>query len=66
MALNKAGNLYGMSPYGGDYNGCGNHGIGCGLLYKLTQAGKNTVLHVFEGPDGTLPEGGLVVGVDGN
>jgi uncharacterized repeat protein (TIGR03803 family) len=65
LAIDKAGNLYGMSPYGGNYN-CGTDEIGCGLLYKLTQAGENTVLHVFTGTDGIDPEGGLVVDVDGN
>jgi uncharacterized repeat protein (TIGR03803 family) len=66
LAIDKAGILYGMSPYGGDFDHCGNNEIGCGLLYKLTQAGENTVLHVFEGPDGILPEGGLVVGRNGS
>jgi uncharacterized repeat protein (TIGR03803 family) len=63
LAIDKAGNLYGMSPYGGDFN-CGYQEIGCGSLYRLTQAGEITVLHTFTGQDGIDPEGGLVVDVD--
>src|ERR1700688_4886707 len=59
LALDAAGNLYGMSPYAGE-SGCGYNGLGCGSLYKLSQAGKLKVLHIFKGPDGTQPEGGLV------
>ncbi len=65
LTIDKAGNLYGMSPYGGDYN-CGYQEIGCGSLYRLTQAGQITVLHTFTGEDGIDPEGGLVVDVDGS
>jgi uncharacterized repeat protein (TIGR03803 family) len=65
LAIDGAGILYGMSPYEGDYN-CGYRNSSCGLLYKLTQAGENTVIHVFKGLDGIQPEGGLVVGVDGS
>lgn len=59
------GDLYGMSPYGGDYN-CGTDGFGCGTLFRLTQAGKLTVLHTFVGSDGIQPEGGLVQDAKGN
>jgi uncharacterized repeat protein (TIGR03803 family) len=65
LAIDKAGNLYGMSPYSGDYS-CGYEELGCGSLYRLTQAGKITVLHTFTGADGIDPEGGLVVDVDGS
>ena len=65
LAIAKDGILYGMSPYGGQEN-CGPQGLGCGLLYRLTQSGVNTVIHVFTGPDGTQPEGGLVVDSDGS
>lgn len=65
LAMDKAGNLYGMSPFGGDTN-CGTDELGCGLLYKLTQTGVNTVIHVFKGADGIDPEGGLVADIDGS
>jgi uncharacterized repeat protein (TIGR03803 family) len=54
-----------MSPYEGDFN-CGYRNSSCGLLYRLTQKGKNRVLHVFEGSDGIRPEGGLVVSANGD
>ena len=65
LVMDKKGNLYDTSPWGGD-TGCGYQGSGCGSMYKLTQAGKMTVLHIFNGPDGMNPEGGLVIGADGD
>jgi uncharacterized repeat protein (TIGR03803 family) len=65
LAIGKDGILYGMSPYDGQEN-CGYQGLGCGLLYKLTQSGVNTVIHVFKNSDGNQPEGGLVVDSDGS
>ena len=65
LALDAAGNLYGMSPYAGE-SGCGYDGLGCGSLYELTRARKLKVLHIFKGPDGTQPEGGLVRDAKGN
>ncbi len=38
--------LYGATLYGGG-NGCG--GAGCGVLYTLTTAGKESVLYAFQG-----------------
>jgi uncharacterized repeat protein (TIGR03803 family) len=65
LVLDAAGNLYGNSPYGGEFN-CGVLGLRCGTVYKVTQAGKFTVLHNFAGKDGTQPEGGLVRDAAGN
>jgi len=61
------GNLYGTTVHGGT-GGCG----GChggGVAFKLTAAGKLTVLHDFctgTCTDGTYPSAGLVQGTDGN
>ena len=50
--------LYGTTPVGG--KGCA--GKGCGIVFALTKAGKETVLHLFHGiPDGSYPMAELVV-----
>jgi uncharacterized repeat protein (TIGR03803 family) len=58
----SSGNLFGTTVYGGKVN---NHLCpdlyGCGLVFKLDQAGAETVLHKFVGsPNGYLPNGPLV------
>jgi uncharacterized repeat protein (TIGR03803 family) len=64
-ALLLAGNnLFGAAEFGGDPN-CGSN-IGCGVIYKLnTKTGKQTILHTFEGADGSKPAG-LVKDTSGN
>ena len=52
------GNFYGTTVYGGTND--------LGVVYKITPAGKITVLHTFAGPDGEYPLGILVQGPDGN
>jgi len=64
LALDAQGNIYGMSPYGGDLS-CGNGG-GCGTLFKLTPSGEFTVLHSFTEKEGRQPEGGVVFDAKGN
>jgi uncharacterized repeat protein (TIGR03803 family) len=63
VVLDKAGNLYGATAYGG--NGCG-----CGVIYKLRKQPsgrfKYTVLHTFTGQDGAVPAGGLILDDKGN
>ncbi len=67
LALDKQGNLYGMSPYGGTPNcGLNSFGLGCGTLFRVSPAGKLTVLHIFNGNDGMQPEGGVVLDGKGN
>jgi uncharacterized repeat protein (TIGR03803 family) len=58
------GNLYGTTAYGG--NGpCKANGVaeGCGTIFKITTAGKETVLYSFQyGPkDGAGPNGTLAI-----
>jgi len=65
LTLDSAGNIYGTSPYAGE-SGCGYNGLGCGTVYKLTQAGKIEALHIFKGTDGSQPEGGVVRDAEGN
>jgi uncharacterized repeat protein (TIGR03803 family) len=57
----SAGNLYGVTPYTGPYEG------GNGTVFKLTPAGAATVLYTFTGgSDGAYPRGSLVRDASGN
>jgi uncharacterized repeat protein (TIGR03803 family) len=59
------GNFYGTTSYGGDLT-C-NGGNGCGVVFKLTAAGRYKVLHTFSGtPDGANPPMGLTGDLFGN
>jgi len=53
------GNLYGIASVGGDSSGaCAGIGPGCGVVFKLDAAGKETILHTFTGgTDGSTPYG---------
>lgn len=73
-----AGNLYGVATSGGNLNLCNLSGFppGCGVIYKLSPPAafcrsvmcpwRETVLHIFTGPDGALPTGSLVQDSAGN
>jgi hypothetical protein len=67
LVLDKAGNLYGTTQYGGDLS-CGFGG--CGVVFELspTSGGTwiETVIHTFEGTDGELPQTPLVFDAAGN
>jgi uncharacterized repeat protein (TIGR03803 family) len=52
------GNFYGTTEVGGT--------SGNGTVFKITPAGKLTILHRFDGADGSEPAGGLVQATDGN
>jgi uncharacterized repeat protein (TIGR03803 family) len=59
LLRDASGNLYGTTIYGGTVNhACGSSG--CGLVFKLNKAGRETVLHKFNGIDGITPVGPLV------
>jgi uncharacterized repeat protein (TIGR03803 family) len=49
LLLDAAGNLYGTTAQGGTFN--------CGILFRLSPAGKETILHSFTGAtnDGKYP-----------
>ena len=61
---NSVGNLCGLTGAGGDLTGS----LGCGVVFKLNTAGKETVLHRFGGSqaDEGTPSGGLIRDNDGN
>jgi uncharacterized repeat protein (TIGR03803 family) len=58
VAQDAAGNFYGATQlYGSD---------DLGTVWKMSQAGKETVLHNFRGLPGCIPSGGLVLDPTGN
>jgi len=62
VVMDKSGNLYGSTGNGGFQD--------CGVIYKLAPKPKDkwkyTVLHIFNGTDGCIPEGNLVLDKKGN
>ena len=59
------GNLYGTAESGGDMSSC--DGLGCGVVFKLSSTGQETVLHSFTGgADGAIPYAGLIRDAQGN
>lgn len=59
------GNLYGTTVNGGNLSRCG--GSGCGVVFKLDSAGKETVLYRFYGAaDGGNPQADLILDDEGN
>ena len=71
LIFDQKGNLYGTTEYGGTSSECNNGG--CGVVFKLTPEGKETVLYSFcahyEGgicTDGANPRAGLVFDREGN
>src|SRR5450631_3342030 len=65
LVRDSAGNLYGTTLYGG--GGRCSLNAGCGTIFKLDDAGNETVLHAFTGgKDGTLPWATLIPDAAGN
>jgi len=68
--VERNGNLYGTTRFGGDTQDCPGEGGGCGVVYELSpsQGGwMETVLYTFHPePDGTYPYGGVVFDPAGN
>jgi uncharacterized repeat protein (TIGR03803 family) len=59
MVMDSAGNLYGVTNIGGK----GACYAGCGTVFKISTAGKTTILHHFQknNKDGVYPAGGLII-----
>jgi uncharacterized repeat protein (TIGR03803 family) len=67
LVRDKEGNLYGTASAGGDLSCSSGFGSGCGVVFKLDPAGKETVLYTFTaGPDGESPSADLVRDKEGN
>jgi uncharacterized repeat protein (TIGR03803 family) len=60
-----AGSLYGTTIAGGATSAC-NPSFGCGVVFKLSAAGTETILHTFTGGDGFYPVAGLIRDPAGN
>jgi len=55
LTKDAQGNLYGSTIFGGNTQVCGS---GCGLVFKINAAGKETILYAFTGAaDGAVPNG---------
>jgi uncharacterized repeat protein (TIGR03803 family) len=67
LVLDKNGNLYGTTTLGGDLGASQCFGYGCGVVFRISPAGEETVLYSFTGAtDGGDPEAGLVQDKEGN
>lgn len=65
LAIDKAGNLYGTTEYGGSADGSVISGNG--TVFRLDSSGNETVLHTFrDASDGANPFAGLLVDKKGN
>jgi uncharacterized repeat protein (TIGR03803 family) len=66
LVLDSKGNLYGTASQGGSSANCNDGAtfVGCGVVFEITAAGEEKVLHSFEGgpTDGEVPYSGLVFG----
>lgn len=67
LVRDAAGNLYGTTEYGGNFGGAC-RAFGCGIVFKISPTGKETVLHRFTGypDDGRTSWQGLVRDSAGN
>jgi uncharacterized repeat protein (TIGR03803 family) len=63
LIRDSSGNLYGTTQYGGASNACAG---GCGVVFELSPAGKETVLHSFSGADGANPLAGVMKAPSGD
>ncbi len=58
VVVDPKGNLYGTSSAGGNLTLC--DGAGCGVVFKLSPAGREVVLHTLDSLDGAGPVGNLL------
>jgi len=66
VVLDAAGNIYGTTQNGG-FNGNQQCDGGCGVVFKVSPSGQESVLHSFTSvPDGAFPLAGLYLDSHGN
>lgn len=64
LIMDANANLYGTTVSGGNPS---REGYGCGVVYKVTPAGQETVVYAFTcGADGASPSGGLTMDSTGD
>ena len=64
LVLDKAGNLYGTTSFGGGSSACPN---GCGTIFQITPSGTENILYRFTGgSDGSKPQSSLLLDSKGN
>ncbi|MGA2369836.1 MAG: choice-of-anchor tandem repeat GloVer-containing protein [Candidatus Korobacteraceae bacterium] len=63
VVLDAQGNMYGGTSEGGDVTAC--PFFGCGIIYKISPSGQETILHTFHNKEGAVPNE-LMFGADGN
>jgi uncharacterized repeat protein (TIGR03803 family) len=66
LLRDKAGNLYGTTSAGGDSSCSFSGTTGCGTIFKISAAGKFSLLHQFSFTDGAYPQAGLIEDSAGN
>jgi uncharacterized repeat protein (TIGR03803 family) len=69
VSMDRAGNFYGTTAYGGSQRGICKAFGGCGTVYKLARRNSSWLfytLYEFSGPDGNEPGTRVIVGPDGN
>jgi uncharacterized repeat protein (TIGR03803 family) len=68
LVFDKAGNLDGATVWGGSGTNCGS--VGCGVIFELAPASNGawteSVVHSFNGTDGSDPVGNLAIDGSGN
>jgi uncharacterized repeat protein (TIGR03803 family) len=64
LIMDKKGNLYGTTIFGGKPNACGHNG--CGTVFEVTPDGNKKTLHEFQKGDGVYPYAGLTMDQAGN
>lgn len=68
VTIDRAGNLYGGTDFGGLSGSQCYAGSTCGTIFKLTHRDSNWIfstLYSFHGPDGATPDAPLAFGPDG-
>ena len=53
VVLDAQGNIYGNTYSGGDASACPFYG--CGIIFKISPSGQETILHTFHNHDGVFP-----------
>jgi uncharacterized repeat protein (TIGR03803 family) len=66
LVRDASGGLYGTTSGGGESSACGTLSETCGVVFRLSPTGTETVLHNFAGVDGGKPWAGLIQDAAGN